>query len=107
MKEGVNSDMEDSTFNSLRCKEIININDGSRLGYVEDIAFDGDKGTITELEVPAKPRILGIFPHGEMLRIPWTSIERIGDDIIIVACDDIKRSQEKGIFAEFFGKLFR
>ncbi len=33
-------------------KEVININDGKRLGYVQDVCADLEKGTITHMTVP-------------------------------------------------------
>ena len=33
-------------------KEVININDGKRLGYVQDVCADLESGTITSMMVP-------------------------------------------------------
>jgi len=35
-------------------KEVININDGKRLGFVQDVTADLETGTITSIIVPRK-----------------------------------------------------
>jgi len=76
--------MKEQRIADLRNKEIINIHDGSRYGIVSDLVFDMDCGQITALIVPQPYRIRDLFGRGEDLRIPWNSIQRIGDEIILV-----------------------
>jgi YlmC/YmxH family sporulation protein len=71
----------------LRCKEVINVHDGLRLGFVCDILFNIDNGQILALVVPGPCKFLGIFGREDDYIIPWDCICRIGDDIILV---DIK-----------------
>ena len=68
----------------LRDKEIINVRDGKRLGYVCDVEFDLENGTVSALIVPHKIGFLGIFRKNDEYVIPWSDIKKIGDDIIIV-----------------------
>ena len=90
--------------NQLRYKEIINVKDGARLGYVEDIAVDLASGTVESLIVPGRSRFLWLFGYGEEYIIPWRSVQKIGDDIILtdfeVPPPAVKRSN--GFFAKFF-----
>jgi len=72
------------TFSDLRGKEVINTNEGKRLGYVCDLEIDLSCGKIVSIIVPGELRHFG-FSRGEDFRIPWECIERIGDDIIIVS----------------------
>lgn len=73
-----------SRYAELRNKEIINVIDGKRLGYVCDVEFDMEKGIISALIVPHKIGFLGIFRKTDEYVIPWENIKKIGDDIIIV-----------------------
>ena len=73
-----------SRYAELRNKEIINVVDGKRLGYVCDVEFDMEKGTIEALIVPKKLGIFGIFRKNDEYVILWKNIKKIGDDIIIV-----------------------
>ncbi|HHZ17088.1 MAG TPA: YlmC/YmxH family sporulation protein [Peptococcaceae bacterium] len=70
----------------LRDREIININDGRRLGPIKDIDLDLENGRIQTIILPAYDggRILSIFSKNDELVIPWENIRRIGVDAILV-----------------------
>ena len=67
----------------LRCLEIINLCDGTRLGYATDFEFDREDARILALVVPGNCGFLG-FGREEDLIIPWHQIECIGEDTILV-----------------------
>ena len=71
-------------FADFRCKEVINICDGCRLGYVGDIECKLPDGQLTALIVPGPFRFFGLFGRGEEYYIPWDCIKQIGDDIILI-----------------------
>ncbi len=71
-------------------KEIINLNNGARLGLLNDadIVFNEENGKIISLIAPEKRlgfKLLGIESNG--MEIPWTAIRKIGYDMIIVELD--------------------
>ena len=68
----------------LRCKEVINICDGERLGYVEDVLLDAREGKLLALIVPGPCRFFGLFAREDDYVIPWEKINRIGEEIILV-----------------------
>jgi len=68
----------------LRCKEVINICDGCRLGYVSDVDIKVPEGQVIAVIVSGPYRFFGLFGRGEEYYIPWECIQRIGDDIILV-----------------------
>ena len=74
----------DCRFTDLRCKEVINICDGCRLGYVGDAVCRIPEGELTALIVPGPARCFGLFGRGEAYFIPWERSKRIGDDIILI-----------------------
>ena len=74
----------DSRITQLRDKEIINVNDGSRYGYVGDLEIDLDTGQVRALVVPGRLRLLGLLGREEDLIFPWDSVRRFGEDIILV-----------------------
>ncbi len=76
--------MNNTKFSELRCKEVINICDGSRLGYVCDLVLDDSCGKIIALIVPGPAKFCGLFGKGDEFLIPWERISRIGEDIILV-----------------------
>ena len=65
-------------------KEVVNIRDGKRLGYVQDVTADLESGVITSIIVPGSTRLLSMFAGNDDIVIPWKNIKCIGDDIILV-----------------------
>lgn len=68
----------------FRQKEVISITEGRRLGFISDVEIDFEKGVIESVVIPGPSRFFGLFGAGEDLRIPWSSIYKIGDDLILV-----------------------
>lgn len=68
----------------LRLREIINIADGQRLGFLEDLEIDVEHGTIKGIVVPGKTGFWRALFRGEDLYIPWENIKMIGSDVILV-----------------------
>ena len=70
----------------LHCKEVVCVSDGSRLGYVSDVEVEVPEGRVRAIVVPGRCKFFGLFGHEEDFVIPWSSICRIGGDIILVYC---------------------
>ena len=68
----------------LQCKEVVNITDGCRLGYVSDVEMDILTGKVVAIVVPGKCRFFGLFGRADDYVIPWQCIRRFGEDIILV-----------------------
>jgi len=68
----------------LKVKEVININDGKRLGAITDIEIDVESGKLTSIIVPGNSKFLGLFGRNEDVVIPWGKISKIGFDVILV-----------------------
>lgn len=66
-------------------KEVINICNGKRLGYVQDVCADLETGKITSIIVPGETnRLMSLFSNNNDIIIPWEKIKCIGDDLILV-----------------------
>lgn len=74
----------------LRQKEVINIRDCQRLGYVADIEFDVCTGCICQLIVPGPAKFCGFFGREIEYTIGWRCVKQIGDDVILVDIDTEK-----------------
>ncbi len=68
----------------LRYKEVICVEDGARFGYVGDLEVDLDSGRVRALVIPGRRRFFGLFGREEDRYIPWESVRRFGEDIILV-----------------------
>ncbi len=67
----------------LRIREVVNVIDGKRLGFIIDLEVELETGRITAIVVPGS-RWLGIFGREAEWVIPWTRIRKIGTDVILV-----------------------
>ncbi len=65
-------------------KEVINIKDGKRLGYVQDVCADLETGVITSIIVPGSNKFMSFFSSNNDIVIPWQNVKCIGDDLILV-----------------------
>ena len=65
-------------------KEVININDGKRLGFVQDVTADLESGVITSIIVPGSSKLFNMFSGNNDIIIPWQNIRCIGYDVILV-----------------------
>ncbi|HHV29847.1 YlmC/YmxH family sporulation protein [Acetivibrio mesophilus] len=72
----------------FREKEVINIKDGRRLGFVGDVEINLQSGRIEAIVIPGGGRLLGLIGRENECVIPWEKIKKIGEDIILVEMDD-------------------
>ncbi len=76
---------------SLQKKEIINLCDGSRLGFATDLEFDPACARLLALLVPCgSGGFLGLGKT-EYLVIPWERIECFGEDTVLVRLSPSER----------------
>ena len=88
-------------YSTLRCREVINVSDGCRLGYIGDLELNLESGRILALVVPGHGRLFGLLAAAEEYVIPWSCIRRIGEDIVLVdvCLEEIKQPRaKKGFF---------
>jgi len=72
------------SMNDLKTKEVINISDGARLGFVSDIEIDLSDGKILGLVIEGAYRFLGVFGKNADTVIKWDNIKKIGSDYIFI-----------------------
>ena len=75
----------------LRYKEIINVSDGSRYGWVGDVEVDLDSGQARALVVPGRLRLFGLLGREEDRVFPWEAVRRFGADTILVETPPLSR----------------
>ena len=68
----------------LTDKEAICIKDGTRLGRVSDIELNSEDGSLISMIIYGKPRLFGLLGRDEDFVIPWSEVEIIGVDTILV-----------------------
>lgn len=70
-------------YSDLAGKEIIDIDEGARVGVISetDLVIDCERGTVHSVIIPTRGRFWG----RRELVIPWSGIKKIGVDLIIVS----------------------
>ena len=76
-------------------KEIINVSDGSRYGWVGDVEVDLESGQVRALVLPGRRRLFGLLGREEDRYIPWDRVRRFGEDIILIDKPFQRREGEK------------
>jgi YlmC/YmxH family sporulation protein len=71
----------------IKHKEVINVNDGNRIGCICDIEIDMENGQTRAIVVYGKLKFFGLFGRCEDIVIPWEKVKVIGEDIILVSHD--------------------
>ncbi len=79
-------------FGELKSKEIVDIKTGEKLGYVDDLEFDGQTKRIISLIAYGRLRFFGIFGRCEDIVIPCENICLIGTDTILVSLENDEKA---------------
>jgi len=89
-----------SYFSEIRYKEVIDIHNGLRLGYVCDAEIDEAEGQIISLITPGRAKLFGLLGREDDFVLPWKCIVRMGPDIILVETEpnQPRRKREKRKF---------
>lgn len=66
-------------------KEIVDVKHGARLGVLgqTDLEIDKDTGHIQSFLIPSY-KWFGMKKEGDEIRIRWSDIKKIGEDMIII-----------------------
>jgi YlmC/YmxH family sporulation protein len=68
----------------LQAKDVVNVQDGQKLGQIHDVEIDLKMGQIKAIVVPAESKLFGLISGGKEWVIPWRQIVKIGTDVILV-----------------------
>ncbi|WP_188205733.1 YlmC/YmxH family sporulation protein [Alkalibacillus aidingensis] len=68
----------------LQTKDIIEIENGEKIGFISDLELDVTVGVILYLIVTVRGKWFGVFGQQEEVAISWSQIEKIGTDVILV-----------------------
>ena len=72
------------SYTDLRAKEVVNLQNGARMGKIIDMIIDSNGKNVLGLVVPG---VRKIFRSSEDVFIPWCNIAKIGSDVILVSLD--------------------
>ncbi len=75
---------ERTTYSELKCREVVNLMDGARLGHICDLELDLCTGQLTAIMVPNECRCFGLIKSRDNTIIPFPCIKKFGEDVILV-----------------------
>ena len=81
------------SINAMRSMEVIDINTGSRVGFIKDIKIDSDEHKILSILLPGEAK--GWFSKTEDVEVLWSDIVKVGIEVILV---NINCSDKENIF---------
>ena len=81
----------ESRLADLRDRELIDLADGSRFGYVGDVEVNWEQGRVLALVVPGRLRLFGLLGREEDIVVPIEAVKRFGEDLILVDGGHISR----------------
>lgn len=68
----------------LQRKDIVNITDGRNVGNIIDVKIEQSTGMIASLIIEPTKGFFSFLGRGGDTEIPWKSIAKIGEDVILV-----------------------
>lgn len=83
------------TLTEIRNKEVINIRNGARMGFVDDVEFETETGMVKSFIVYGRSHLFGLFGREENLIITCDEIEIVGVDTILISADDTILTKNK------------
>ena len=72
------------SFSELRNKEVVNVRNGEKIGYVDDIELDTAGGRIVSLIIFGRSRAFGLMGRDEDIVVRCSDIDLIGEDTVLV-----------------------
>ncbi len=73
------------TLDELRRKEVIDINSGERLGYIDDVRIDLGSSEVVALLIYGRVRLFGIFGKDEDIVVPCGDIRVVGSEVVLIS----------------------
>ena len=90
---------------ALRDKEVINVKDGGRIGFVSDVEVDTKEARLTAVVVYGRLRLFGLFGREPDFVIPWGKIVLIGEDTVLVEYEAPAQGAKTGLLGRGLDKI--
>ena len=68
----------------LKSKEVINIENGEKLGFIDDIEFESETGSVVALVILGRTHLWGLLGKDNDIVLSCKDIELIGKDTVLV-----------------------
>lgn len=71
----------------LRTKQVVCVKNGCVLGYISDVEINTTSGRIDNIVIFGRLRLFGLLGRDEDIIIPWSEIEVIGRETVLINTD--------------------
>ncbi len=65
-------------------KQVVSTETGAVMGYVGELEINTDTGSVANIVIFGKQRLYGLLGREEDIIIPWSNIEVIGDETVLI-----------------------
>jgi YlmC/YmxH family sporulation protein len=72
----------------IREKEVINLFNGQRMGYITDFEINLENGTLTGIVLSGESKVMSFFTKANDIYVEWSKIIKIGNDTILINYKD-------------------
>ncbi len=86
----------------MRNKEVINSENGCRIGCVDDVEIDTVTAKLTAIIIYGRQRLFGLLGRQEDIIIKWDHIELVGEDTILVNHCPVHHNNRRNKYFPFF-----
>lgn len=83
------------TLSELRNKEVINQQNGVRIGFVDDLEVDTRNAKVCALVIYGRLKLFGLLGRKDDCVIPWDNICLVGEDTILVSGSNHNRRKHR------------
>ncbi len=80
----------------LKAKQVVCIKNGCVLGYISDVEINTSSGLIENIVIFGRLRFFGLLGREEDIIIPWSEIDVIGRETVLVNTDPAPYVRMKG-----------
>ncbi len=94
-----------SSLSELKQKEVIDIESGEKLGYIDDVEIDTETSAAMALVIYGRPRIFGLFGRDDDLIVKCSEIVVIGKETILIKAENPQETTKSRKF--FMESLYK
>ena len=75
------------SISDLKAKQVVCVKNGAVLGFISDVSINIETGNLDAIIIYGKSRYFGLFGREEDVYIPWTDINVIGNETVLINTD--------------------
>lgn len=95
----------DCTLKELRGKEVINIYNGERLGFIDDIKFSTEDNKVISFIIYGREKFFGILGKQNDILINCNQIHLVGEETVLVSVESVQYEEieeKRSLLHKFF-----